>query len=61
MVKIRRQDKTFFQFIIPNAPLLAGRGADWQILANLVIEKLKVLMIICILAIKFHKEYGNNS
>ena len=33
MVKIRRKDKTFFQFITPNAPLLAGRGADWQELA----------------------------
>lgn len=30
MVKIQRQDKAFFQFIIPNAPLLAGRGADWR-------------------------------
>lgn len=33
MVKIRRKDKTFFQFITPNAPLLAGRGAGWQKMA----------------------------
>jgi len=36
MVKIRRKDKTFFQFITPNAPLLAGRGAGWQILSILL-------------------------